>query len=254
MWYLWVDDIPRPGFLNMAIDETLLRLAEADGARVLRLYRWEPACLSFGRHEPACRRYRRDQISERGLDVVRRPTGGRAVWHDRELTYAVAAPVATFGSLAETYLAIHRTLACALSGLGLAPTLAPAPTRVAAPDAGACFAATAGGEVLVGGQKVAGSAQLRSPTAFLQHGSLLLDGDQGLVTDISITPGAGGGGASLARLLGRPVGFGEIAERLASAARAWDGAWRTIHHGDVIVERAAAAADGYRSDAWTWAR
>ena len=120
MWYLWVDAVPRPGFFNMAIDETLLRLAEADGARVLRLYRWAPACLSFGRHEPACRRYRRDRIAERGLDVVRRPTGGRAVWHDRELTYAVAAPVATFGSLAETYLTIHRTLACALSGLGLA--------------------------------------------------------------------------------------------------------------------------------------
>ncbi|HLQ22244.1 MAG TPA: hypothetical protein VK132_03515 [Gemmatimonadales bacterium] len=254
MWYLWVDDVPRPGFLNMAIDETLLRLAEADGARVLRLYRWAPACLSFGRHEPARRRYRRDRIAERGLDVVRRPTGGRAVWHDRELTYAVAAPVATLGSLAETYLAIHRTLACALSGLGLAPTLAPAPTRAAAPDAGACFAVLAGGEVLVGGQKVAGSAQLRSPTAFLQHGSLLLDGDQGLVTDVSIAPGTTGGDASLARLLGRPVGFGEIAERLASAARAWGGEWRTIHAGDVIVERAAAAADGYRSDAWTWAR
>src|SRR6266545_6012321 len=88
-WYLWLDT-PRPGFLNMAIDETLLRLAEVDRSGFLRLYAWTPACLSFGRHEPALRRYCRDRIEARGIDVVRRPTGGRAVWHDIELTYSVA--------------------------------------------------------------------------------------------------------------------------------------------------------------------
>jgi lipoate-protein ligase A len=247
-----VDDVPRPGFLNMAIDETLLRLAEADGARVLRLYRWAPACLSFGRHEPARRRYRRDRIAERGIDVVRRPTGGRAVWHDAELTYAVAAPVATFGTLGETYLAIHRTLACALSQLGLPATLAPAPARAAAPDAGACFAAPAGGEVLAGGRKVVGSAQLRTRSAFLQHGSVLLDGDQRLVADVSVGPASSGADGSLALLLGRQVGFEEVAERVASSARSWEGEWRSIHGGDAILELAAAAADGYRSDEWTW--
>jgi len=261
VWHLWVDDVPRPGFLNMAIDETLLRLAEADGAGVLRLYRWAPACLSFGRHEPARRRYRRDRIAERAIDVVRRPTGGRAVWHDAELTYAVAAPAATFGTLRETYLAIHRTLACALSELGLAATLAPAPTRAATPDAGACFAAPAGGEVLAGGRKVVGSAQLRTRTAFLQHGSMLLDGDQRLVADVSAGPAPAGGDASLALLLGRRVSFEEAAERVAAAARTWGGSeggglglWRSIHRGDAIVELAAAAADGYRSEEWTWCR
>ena len=253
-WHLWVDDVPRPGFLNMAIDETLLRLAEADGAGVLRLYRWAPACLSFGRHEPARRRYRRDRIAERGLDVVRRPTGGRAVWHDAELTYAVAAPAATFGTLAETYLEIHRTLACALDGLGLSPILAPPPARAAAPDAGSCFAAPAGGEVLVDARKVIGSAQLRTRTAFLQHGSVLLDGDQRLVAEVSVHAAPRGGEGSLAALLGRRVGFLELAERIAAAARRWSADWRIIHRGDVVVERAAAAADGYRSDAWTWER
>ena len=254
LWHLWVDDVPRPGFLNMAIDETLLRLAETDGARILRLYRWSPPCLSFGRHEPARRRYRRECIAERGLDVVRRPTGGRAVWHDAELTYAAAAPTATFGPLAETYLAIHRTLACALAGLGLATTLAPAPTRAATPDAGACFAAPAGGEVLVGARKVVGSAQLRGRTAFLQHGSVLLDGDQRVVADVSVGPAVRGGEGALGPLLGRRVGFHEVADAVAAAAQTWGGGWRAIHRGDAIVELAAAAADGYRSDDWTWAR
>jgi lipoate-protein ligase A len=254
LWHLWVDDVPRPGFFNMAIDETLLRLAETDGARILRLYRWSPPCLSFGRHEPARRRYRRERIAEHGLDVVRRPTGGRAVWHDAELTYAAAAPTATFGSLAETYLAIHRTLACALAGLGLATTLAPAPVRAAAPDAGACFAAPAGGEVLVGARKVVGSAQLRGRAAFLQHGSVLLDGDQRVVGDVSVGPAVRGGEGALTPLLGRRVGFDEVADAVAAAARAWGGDWRAIHRGDAILELAAAAADGYRSDEWTWER
>ncbi len=260
MWHLWVDDVPRPGYLNMAIDETLLRLAEADGAGVLRLYRWAPACLSFGRHEPARWRYRRDRIAERGLDVVRRPTGGRAVWHDAELTYAVAAPAAAFGTLRETYLAIHRTLAYALSELGLAAALAPAPARAAAPDAGACFASPAGGEVVAGGRKVVGSAQLRTRTAFLQHGSVLLSGDQRVVAEVSAGPAPPDGDTSLARLLGRRVSFEEAAERVAAAARSWGGAsgghgdWRSIHRGDVILELAAAAADGYRSEEWTWRR
>ena len=253
-WHLWVDDVPRPGFLNMAIDEALLRLAEADGVGLIRLYRWAPACLSFGRHEPARRRYRRDRIAERGLDVVRRPTGGRAVWHDAELTYAVAAPVTSFGTLAETYVEIHRTLGCALAELGLAPVLAPAPERAATLDAGACFATPAGGEVLVGSRKVVGSAQLRARTAFLQHGSVLLDGDQSLVADVSLNPGVRGAEGSLASLLGRRISFLELAESIASAARRWGPDWQAIHRGDVILEAAALAADRYRSDTWTWER
>ncbi|MFN2326957.1 MAG: biotin/lipoate A/B protein ligase family protein, partial [Gemmatimonadales bacterium] len=92
---LWRDETPRPGWANMAIDRALLDLAAGEGAVVMRLYRWHPHCLSFGRHEPALRRYDRERIAALGLDTVRRPTGGRAVWHARELTYAVAAPEAT---------------------------------------------------------------------------------------------------------------------------------------------------------------
>ena len=104
MTWLLLSDSPARGPWNMALDDALLETADADGLCVLRLYAWDPPTLSFGRNEPALRRYDRDAIAQRGLATVRRPTGGRAVWHHREVTYAVTAPVATFGSLRDTYL------------------------------------------------------------------------------------------------------------------------------------------------------
>src|ERR1043166_8422879 len=96
-WSLLVDP-PRPGWANMAVDAALLAPAAAGGAAVVPLYRWEPHCLSFGRHEPALRRYDGELVRTMGLDCVRRPTGGRAVWHARELTHSVAAPPARGGA------------------------------------------------------------------------------------------------------------------------------------------------------------
>lgn len=122
-WSLLLDP-PLPGAVNMARDQALLDLADSTGAAWLRLYRWAPFCLSFGRHEPARRRYDRARIESLGLDCVRRPTGGRAVWHARELTYSVAAPIAIFGSLAVAYERIHATLARALVPLGFDAGLA----------------------------------------------------------------------------------------------------------------------------------
>ena len=77
-WTLWLDLEGRPGFRNMAIDQALLARAAERGERWLRLYRWAPHCLSFGRHEPAARRYDRVRAEALGLDTVRRPTGGRS--------------------------------------------------------------------------------------------------------------------------------------------------------------------------------
>jgi lipoate-protein ligase A len=254
IWYQWIDEQPRRGWLNMAIDAALLDLAELDGVGFLRLYRWEPACLSFGRHEPAGRRYQRERIEELGLDVVRRPSGGRAVWHDAELTYAVAAPSGALGALNASHHAIHRMLARALTRMGLEPTLAPA-GRPTSPAEGACFDVAAGGELLAGRRKLAGSAQLRGQHAFLQHGSVLLDGTQDLVAALSRTPAPPPSTASLTQALARPVAFAELAEHVADTAPAeWPGEWHTIVTGDVILERAAHFADTFRSPAWTWSR
>ncbi len=254
VWHLWLDSTPRAGYVNMAIDSALLELAETDGAGFLRLYRWAPPCLSFGRHEPAARRYDRARVAALGVDAVRRPTGGRAVWHDAGLTYAVAAPLGALGTLRESCERIHATLRDGLALLGVEATLAPAPAHAPRPGAGTCFETAAGGELMVGVRKVGGSAQLRTDRALLQHGSLLLGGDQDRLAELATSPRAPADRVTPAPPLGRPVSFADAADAVAHAARRWDGEWHDIDRGEPIVELAARYADTFRSDAWTWCR
>jgi lipoate-protein ligase A len=264
---LWIDATPRPGWENMAIDHALFELAEELGWYWWRLYRWQPFCLSFGRHEPTDRRYDRSRIRALGLDCVRRPTGGRAVWHARELTYSVAAPTAYFGNLAAAYRAIHHHLARAVTGLGAPAELAtnrPAPSI----GTGACFAVAVGGEVVVGGKKVIGSAQRRGPTALLQHGSMLLEDDQSLVRSLQAeapiesaarrsaapTISTGPREAPLSAVLGRRVDFLEAAGAITVALRAAGCVVTEADPPNEVLGRARRHYDSYRSDAWTWER
>src|SRR5437899_813822 len=204
-WVLLRDPAGRTGPENMALDDALLHAAAASGRAYLRLYRWAPSCLSFGRNEAALARYDRAAIEQRGWDVVRRPTGGRAVWHEDEVTYAVAAPIAAFGSLQQSYCAIHERLAAALRTLGAPAQLAPKNGRPAGLDAGACFASAVGGEVMVHGRKIVGSAQVRLGSAFLQHGSILMGGSQHNLSAVSRQPSAISSASSLSEVLGRSV-------------------------------------------------
>jgi lipoyl(octanoyl) transferase len=248
---LWHDAVPRPGWLNMAIDRALLERATA-GESWIRLYAWSPSCLSFGRHEPAARRYDRERIAALGLDVVRRPTGGRAVWHAGELTYAVAAPATALGTLREAYGEIHRVIRDALRRLGAPAELAPSHGPIPL-DAGACFAVPVGGEVVVGDHKVAGSAQLREDGALLQHGSILLADDQGMVARLVRGDAPADRSAPLARVLGRPVGWEEAAEAVTGAvAERWGAPGKRMDECASVVQQACAHAARFRSCAWTW--
>jgi lipoate-protein ligase A len=277
----WLDDTPRPGWQNMAIDYALLDFVRSGEGAVLRVYRWDPHCLSFGRHEPALRRYGRENVLSRGIDVVRRPTGGRAVWHARELTYSVVQP-ATGASLKESYRAIHGMLADAVRHLGAPALLAANPPRVPGVGTGACFAQPVGGEVIVSGRKVIGSAQLRENGALLQHGSMLLSDDQSLVRELGGDglratgyglratgdgPGTTGyglratgdgpratGETTLRMALGRPVSFEEAATAVQDAARAWAPELHPIEDPAGILQIAARHAERFKSDEWTWAR
>ena len=215
-WKLLLDATGRTGAENMAWDDALLHDAATTGSAFLRLYRWSPPCLSFGRNEPALARYDRAEIERRGWDVVRRPTGGRAVWHEDEVTYAVAAPIAAFGSLQTSYCAIHERLARALRSLGVPPELAPKNGRPVELGAGACFATPVGGEVMVQGRKVVGSAQVRLENAFLQHGSILLGGSQAALNAVSRQPSAISSATSLSQVLGRTVTFTEVVDAIVS--------------------------------------
>jgi lipoate-protein ligase A len=256
-FHLWIDEIPRPGWVNMAIDMALLDRAE-QGESWLRLYSWEPHCLSFGRHEPATRRYDAARIAQWRLDAVRRPTGGRAVWHARELTYAVTAPSRRFGALQAAYEEIHAMLADALRALGILASMAPR-ARPAALDAGACFAQAAGGEVVVDGRKVIGSAQLRQAAALLQHGSILLEDDQRMVLRLmrgEVPSTAEESEATRLRGLGgRYLSPFQVARAVArTAAARWAGVWRRISDPDPILASAARYFPQFTSSAWTWAR
>jgi lipoyl(octanoyl) transferase len=247
-WSLIVDLVGRPGHENMAIDDALLGRAQG-GVGTLRLYRWNPPCLSFGRNEPARKRYDVEAIRALGIDTVRRPTGGRAVWHDAELTYAVAAPCTTFGPLRDTYLLIHGMLANALRRLNIPATLAPPPSGgVPHVGAGACFAAPVGGEIVVEGRKLVGSAQVRHGNAFLQHGSLLLDAGQDLVARLAIEPAAPPAATSLTQILGCPADIESVTSVIAETARtSWEGDWRQ-DDGSTLVPGSFNFGDA----AWTW--
>jgi len=253
-WTLRVDGLAS-GAANMALDQTLLDHADAAGSTTLRLYGWSPHCLSLGRNEPALKRYDRERIEQRGLDTVRRPTGGRAVWHARELTYAVTAPLDEFGGLTGAYSDIHHLLADALRALGAEPVLAPIPERVVGLTAGACFATSAGGELMVSGYKIVGSAQLTQGRAFLQHGSILLEDGQSLVSELTSIPGKAhpGSAANLSGLLERTITFAEARDAvIAAAERAWG---RPLAGSETLALAAARAHLARFGDpGWTWRR
>ena len=254
-WLLLVDPAAS-GARNMALDAALLESADATGLHAIRLYAWNPGTLSFGRNEPATRRYDRDAIRAKNLATVRRPTGGRAVWHNREVTYAVAAPSDTFGTLQHSYREIHAMLADALRSLGAGVSLA-APRPSAAVGAGACFASAAGGEVIApDGRKVVGSAQVRSANAFLQHGSILLSADQDVVSAVTIGDAEPPSAAGLADLVDRDMaGWDAVSDAVArAAARRWGTMEKDSPAPDAVLERASVLEDQFADDAWTWRR
>ncbi len=175
-----VNDPALAGPANMARDHALADRLEP-GTGVLRLYEWDPPTVSFGRNEPSEEIYSVERALAEGVAYVRRPTGGRAVLHHRELTYALAFPLGTFGGLKKAYRIINRGLLAGLQTLGASVHLAANTGPSLPPDAGPCFRQPAEGEVMALGRKLIGSAQTRIGDSVLQHGSIILDGDQDLL-------------------------------------------------------------------------
>lgn len=209
---------PLSGALNMALDDALLHaVANGSSPPVLRLYRWRPATLTLGYAQPVAASIDLEACHAAAIEVVRRPTGGRAVLHDREVTYAVIAPVgAPFGtSIAESYRVIAGVLLETLRRFHLAAELVPGQARGQQGRA-VCFTAPAQHELVVAGCKVAGCAQKRRGAAFLQHGSLPLELDLELLQ--RLLPAAPGEAARarletigwLNRFAPRPLGVDEV--------------------------------------------
>jgi len=239
----------------MALDEALMARARATGEWVLRVYAWSAPTISVGRHQSARDAYDAGTLADAGVAIVRRPTGGRAVLHDREVTYSVTAPVSDAGALRESYERINRLLIEALLMLGADVEVAEQ-TRAPKPDLTPCFELPSSGELTARGRKLAGSAQWRENGALLQHGSILVDGDQApgskLLREPIAPPKAP---AKLRSLLGRAPAAAEVGAALFDAVRRHeDGAASELPREAMLVAAAAAYRRRYEDPTWTWRR
>ena len=238
----------------MALDEALMARARASGAVVLRVYAWSEPTLSLGRHQPATGRYDLDAAAARGVHFVRRPTGGRAVLHHREITYSVTAPDDALGTLRESYRRINRLLVGALHRLGVtaeeAQTAGPAPRPGVAP----CFEEPVHGEIVAGGRKLIGSAQWRDGDALLQHGSILVDDDQPLASALLRSPvAAPPAPATLRELMGRAPSGAEFLDALCEELiRDGTAAPATMEIDAALRGAMLALTERYLTDDWTW--
>ena len=264
-WRILVDDA-RPGAANMARDHALAACPGTGGGTV-RFYRWEPAALSLGRNEPLTVSYRRLLRERPELEAVRRPTGGRAVVHDGELTYSVVAPLRALGSLRDAYRRINEGLMDGLRRLGIDARCAAGNGKAGAggspvpgPGAGPCFLEPAEGEIVVDGRKLAGSAQARIGDALLQHGSLLLMADQRQLieragAETPPRPRSAAAFVTLAEVLGETPPWPRMVDALAQGFEGrLGGTWIRGSWTPRELDVAAGLEARYRSAGWTWRR
>lgn len=176
---------PARGAWNMAVDEAILEhVGRGEVPPTLRLYAWNPACLSLGYAQPFA-----DvdvaRLKAHGWDVVRRPTGGRAILHVDELTYSVIGPAhhpILAGSVLESYQRLAQALLVAVRLLELPVQIKEESSQASALTNAVCFEVPSTYEITVNGKKLIGSAQARRKEGVLQHGSLPLTGDLTRIT------------------------------------------------------------------------
>jgi lipoate-protein ligase A len=242
----------------MARDMALQARAARTGETVFSVYSWSRPTLSFGRNQPASGLYDLDRIRAAELDVVRRPTGGRAILHNREVTYSVTAPLEDAAPLRETYSRINRILQSGLSRLGVTVMPAMSSERAAVPSVRPCFETPAEGELVAQGGKLVGSAQYRDDGALLQHGSILVNDDQSSLPDFAVALSAESESvpppATLHALLGRSPDPAEVAEAMFNAVRSLEDARAIELDEDEVRGAALQHVSHFLDEGWTWRR
>lgn len=212
---------PATGALQMATDEAIWQtVAQGQAPPTLRLYAWEPPCLSLGRHQPVSE-VNRPALSRIGYGLVRRPTGGRAILHIDELTYSVVVPLSdprVRGDVVTSCRRLSEGLLAALRHLGIPQAVAQQDQKP--PRSGpVCFETPAHFEITVQGRKLIGSAQMRGRDTLLQHGTLPLWGDIARICRFLTEPVAPdrvyAHATTLQQALGRSVSWEEAAEAVA---------------------------------------
>jgi lipoate-protein ligase A len=197
---------PARGAWNMAVDEAILEHVErGDVLPTLRLYAWDPPCLSLGRAQPFTD-VDTVRLEAHGWDVVRRMTGGRAILHTDELTYSVTGPVdepRLAGTVLESYNRLAGALLAAVHDLGLPVEMKEGKAESSGEPNPVCFEVPSTYEITVGGKKLIGSAQARRKDGVLQHGSLPLTGDLTRICQALVFPDEAARETAMARLLAR---------------------------------------------------
>jgi lipoate-protein ligase A len=250
----------------MAVDEAIAQAAvQGLAPPTLRFYRWAPPCVSLGRHQKLSD-VDREVCAARGYDIVRRPTGGRAILHTDELTYSVAAPDSdprVAGGVMDAYHHLSQGLVAGLRLLGIAADEAPGSNRAGPNVSAACFEVPSAYEICVGGRKLMGSAQYRAGRMVLQHGTLPLWGDLTRVVDClaianpaareALRAALRGRALTVEVALGRTLSFAAVAQAMAQGfAQALN---LRLEPGELLpVERQMAAdlrARKYTHPEWT---
>ena len=190
-WRLIIEDSPRSGAANMAVDESIAEAAAGgDVPPTLRFYRWQSPTVSLGRFQKIAD-IDEARVAAQGYDLVRRATGGRAILHADELTYSVTGPIAEphmAGGVMDAYLRFSNALLSGLMSLGLYAEKAGARARAGRELSAACFEMPSAYEITAAGRKLMGSAQSRRKGYVLQHGSLPLRGDVARLVDVLALP------------------------------------------------------------------
>lgn len=258
---LWTGEVrllsgpPRDAVTNMALDEAMLAAAAEWQVTLVRLYRWDRPSVSFGRNQRCAGIYSPERCEALGVPAVRRITGGRALLHGRELTYSVAAPTSAASTLRGGYEAINTLLLDALRSLGLPAARAQPTARTPTPGLAPCFETPSAGELVVGGQKLVGSAQHRDAEAFVQHGSILLADDQGMLADLALVPLPPVTEPATLQSFGGGIAFEQLATAIGTALRtAATGDIVEMSESDLPQHHVDAAASRYRDPRWTWRR
>lgn len=264
-WRL-ITTAPASGAYNMAIDSAIaVAVGAGEVPPTLRLYAWDPPCLSLGYAQPFG-----DADAERVLqldwDIVRRPTGGRAILHTDELTYSVAVPMnhpLAEGSVVDSYRRISMALLNALEALGAHPHADQQSSAALRDKSPVCFETPSHYEITVDRRKLVGSAQARRGNSVLQHGTLPLYGDVSRICDVLHYPDAHARetakllvqqrAVTLSQVLGRQIDWQTAADAVATAfqetfAIEMTADALTAHEHELVLEQLEAV---YSNEEWT---
>ncbi len=195
----------------MAIDEAILICKK----NTLRLYGWSPPAISIGYSQNWNDEIDIDACRRRGIDIVRRPTGGGALLHEKELTYSLICYNKILPhSLSESYQLIARAIIRALRLLGVEAEIRNNFPLRAKKEKFLCLGYLSALDIVVDGKKVVGSAQRRSGDMFLQHGSIFIGLDKEKLLSLTNQKTTPLSAVSLEEILGKPPKFHEVANSL----------------------------------------